>query len=209
MKEIVTKAEIDNFFNSFNNMIQDLIICCENIEIITKKYHHNEKSKVIDNFLYHYITLAYSFSTITLSKLFIKEEKRSFKKFLNKLENCDYDLELKTLLIKNTKDFQNGDVGEYDDLFKNKNEIKEEIKITRQLINDAESLIQKIKSRRDSYYAHYDPDKNQNIEVESLEEIKILLDLSQKIYNRYFAGLKNSTFIFNVPMELDELFENL
>lgn len=208
MSNILTKQEVDDFFKSFNHMIQDLIICCENIGIINQEYN-GRNSFSIDSFLHHYVALAYSQCALTLSKLFVEKEKRSFKKFLNKLQTHSYDQSLRNILQKNRIDFLNGSDGEYDYLFKNKSEIRSEIVKTSVLIDNSESIINKIRERRDSYYAHFDPEKVHKIEVESLEEIKKLLSLAEEIYNRYFQGIYNSAFIFNVPMELSDFVKNI
>ncbi|THV60587.1 hypothetical protein [Chryseobacterium candidae] len=207
MRDCITKNEMDSFFESFRNMILDLVICTTNVETIIEQNKDNpEKIKFLNPFLGHYVSLCYSYSVLTLSKLFIQEEKRSFKKFLNKLENNDYDKELKDLLKKNTETFESGSNGEYDYLFKNKADIKKEIIVARKEISDAEKLIEKIKARRDSYYAHLDPDKKDKIEVESLSEINELLALAQRIYERFFGGFNNSTFLFVNLWHMDTMF---
>lgn len=208
MKDILTKDEIESFFKTFSQSIQDLIICTENIQSIIKQNQQSYNvTTLINPFLFHYVALSYSYCTLTLSKLFIHQEKRSFFKFLNKLENSDYDDSLKQILRNNTLKSKNGFPNEYDYLLTNKIAIKAEISETKQLLLAAEILINKIKARRDSYYAHLDPDKVDSIEVESLEDINELLSLALKIFHVYLGGLMNTTFIFNVPEDMNNIFK--
>ncbi len=207
MKNIFTKKELESFLSYFKNMILDLIVCSTNIDQIIQQNNENrEKIASVNLFLGHYVALSYSYAGLTLSKLFIQEEKRSLKKLMNKLENSDFDEELKELLINNRKLFENGNEREYDYLFKNKTDIKNAIEISRNEIESAEKTIEKIKARRDSYYAHFDPDKKDKIEVESLSEIKQLCEVAEGIYNRFNAGFNNSTFIFTNYWDMETLF---
>ncbi|MBN9336570.1 MAG: hypothetical protein J0I88_01810, partial [Chryseobacterium sp.] len=85
-------------------------------------------------------------------------------------------------------------------------DIKNAIAISREEINQAEFFVEKIKARRDSYYAHFDPDKLGEIEVESLAEIKQLSDIAEGIYNRFNSGFNNSTFMFTNLWNMKDLF---
>ena len=208
MREILTLKEINEFLESFKNNIFDLIICTDNIEqIIQQQKKDFRKTNIINPFLGHYVSLCYSYCVITLSKLFIDKEKRSLIKFLNKLENFDYDKELKQLLINNTEKFNSGIKGEYDYLLKNKIEIKTKIEEVKKIIKESETIVNKIKLRRDSFYAHFDPEKIKNIEVESLSEIQELTAIAQKIYDIFFGGIKNSTVLFVNFWSIDKVLE--
>jgi uncharacterized protein (UPF0332 family) len=208
MREILTLKEVNEFLESFKNNIFDLIICTDNIEqIIQQQKKDFRKTNIINPFLGHYVSLCYSYCVITLSKLFIDKEKRSLIKFLNKLENFDYDKELKQLLINNTEKFNSGIKGEYDYLLKNKIEIKTKIEEVKKIIKESETIVNKIKLRRDSFYAHFDPEKIKNIEVESLSEIQELTAIAQKIYDIFFGGIKNSTFLFVNFWSIDKVLE--
>ena len=68
-------------------------------------------------------------------------------------------------------------------------------------------MADKIKLRRDSFYAHFDPEKIKNIEVESLSEIQELTAIAQKIYDIFFGGIKNSTFLFVNFWSIDKVLE--
>ena len=207
MRDTLTKKEVDCFFEFFRTTIQDLISCTENIQkIVDEEGQNYSKIIYIRSFLNHYIDLSYSHSVIPISKLFIEDEKRSFKKFLNKLEHFQYDIELKNILKENQEKFENGSIGEYDYLLKNKTEIKAEISSIRKGITKIEEIISRIKIRRDSYYAHFDPSKQNNIEIETLSDLKICLELAENIYNRFFGGLLNTAFIFNI-CEIDTVIE--
>lgn len=207
MKNIFTKLELESFMTYFRNMILDLIVCTGNIDQIIEQNNENkEKITSVKYFLGHHVALSYSYAALTLSKLFIHDEKRSLKKLINKLENSDFDEELREILSNNRQLFENGSEGEYDYLFKNKGDIKNAIAISRKEIEKAEPLVGKIKARRDSYYAHFDPDKKDKIEVESLAEIKQLCEVAEKIYNRFNAGFNNSTFIFTNLWGMETLF---
>lgn len=208
MKEVLTLKEVDEFLESFKNNIFDLIICTENIsQIIEQKKNNSQKIQLTDPFLGHYVSLCYSYCAITLSKLFIDKEKRSLIKFLNKLENFDYDEKLTELLEQNSEKFKKGEVGEYDFLLKSKREVLDKIKEIKKIIYQSESLVIKIKDRRDSFYAHFDPSKIKTIEVESLSEIMELTNTAQTIYNIFFGGLKNKTFLFVNFWSVDKILE--
>ena len=199
MRDTLTKREVEDFLRSFRIMIQELINCTSNVEKIVEENKNNYKQiNFIRPFLNHYVNLCYTQSVITISKLFAESEKRSFNKLLNKLENFTYDDELKAVLNQNKEKFEEGDVGEYDYLFKNKQEIKIEISRIRLELSKVEEILNKIKSRRDSYYAHLDPSKQNEIEVETLSDLKICLNLAEEIFNKFFASLLNTTFIFNI-----------
>ncbi|MGI9580137.1 hypothetical protein ACR1PO_02885 [Chryseobacterium sp. RRHN12] len=92
MKNIFTKLELDSFMQYFRIMIRYLIVCTSNIdEIIEQNNENREKIAPVNYFLGHYVALAYSYAGLTLSKLFITDEKRSLKKLMNKLESSDFD----------------------------------------------------------------------------------------------------------------------
>ena len=208
MKEIISLKEVNQFLESFKNHIYDLFISIDNIEqIIEQQNKDRRKIEIINPFLEHYISLCYSYCVITLSKLFIDKEKRSLIKFMNKIEKFNYDEDFKRLLIQNTEKFKSGDLGEYDYLFKNKDEIKIKIQEIRETIKESENVINKIKFRRDSFYAHFDPDKNENIEVESLNDIQKLTNTAQTIYETFFGGIKNTAFLFINHWSIDKALE--
>lgn len=199
MRDTLTKQEVEDFLRSFRILIQELMNCTFNVEKIVEENEKNyQQISFIRPFLNHYVNLCYSQSVITISKLFAENEKTSFKKLINKFENFTYDDELKAVLNENKEKFEKGHVGEYDYLFKNKQEIKDEISRILIEILKIEAILNKIKSRRDSYYAHFDPSKQNEIEVETLSDLKVCLELAQEIFNKFFGSLMNTTFIFNI-----------
>ncbi|MCF6132739.1 hypothetical protein [Flavobacterium wongokense] len=167
----------------------DLEICTSNVKsIIASTNTSGEKIKVIDNFIEHYAYLTYSYNSICIYKLFHINEKRSFLKLLNKLEHNQYDIELLNLLHKNNLE------EESENLFTSKSQIIDTVKRLRILIGEKEELIIKIKNRRNTFYAHSDPEKK--FPPETLGDLIEIKQLAVKLFQILYGGLFGSHYMF-------------
>lgn len=190
MKDTLTKDELDDFFETLKMLIMDLEICISNIEKIVLAHKTKpEKIHTVNHFLGHYVYLAYAYSALNIYKMYKGNEKRSFKKLFNKLENFNYSIDLKQILESNRID-ENAD-----SLFTNRTEIKNEITDSTAIISQVETIVEIINNRRSSFYAHHDPDKK--FPPEKLKDLKAISMVSQKVFDRLHGKFYNSTFFFN------------
>ncbi|WP_231424964.1 hypothetical protein [Pedobacter sp. Leaf250] len=186
-RDILTLDEIYSFIEYLKTFIYDLEICSDNIEQVINAQSEGVNLIPIQHFIGHYIFLSYSHIAITAYKIFHSGEKRSFFKLFNKIDNFSYEDSLKRHLEQNGNKDEN--------LIKNRSEFKEITAILIQKINTKDALINKIKLRRSTFYAHSDP-KN-SVKPETLEEIKELKEFSKNIFNLLYGKFKDTHFSFN------------
>ena len=190
MHDIITKSELDDFFEVLKRLIQDLEICISNIQTIIFEDNNNYAGiHTINNFLGHYVYLAYAYSSLSIYKMFKSEEKRSFIKMFNKLEHFKYSQDLKEVL-ENNKSKEDSKR-----LFKSKIEVINEIKDLKDLIIKEDEIIALISNRRLTFYAHYDPDKKHP--PEKLNDLKKISEVSKQVYDRLYGRFYNSSFLFS------------
>lgn len=185
-REILTLEEVNSFLDYLKLFIIDINACTDNIEQIILA-QETINLIPIQSFLGHYVYLAYSQCAINTYKIFHNGEKRSFYKLFNKIRDFDYSPELKQHFADNKT--QN------DNLVTNKTEFKKLVDELTTKISSKSLLIEKIKDRRSTFYAHSDPSKQ--IKSETLKEIKELLDFSIELYNIFYGRFKGITFFFN------------
>lgn len=178
MADTLTKKELDEWIKFMKSAVLDLQLCTKNIRIIIEGidkrlewYRHNER------FYGHYVYLSYSHSCLVVCKLFLCNEKRSFIKLFNKLANFKYSPDL-------TKALQSKD-----------EEILEKIDAWRNLIDNKDHIIKKITDRRNTFYAHFDPEKKSP--PEKLKEIKELSNLAETIFQDIYNTLFDKSHFFN------------
>jgi len=189
--DILTKTELEDWLSDLQNIILDVEINISNIHILI-----NQKNKftteVFDFGFYDcYVSQSYFICVIQLSKLFSNSsnQKKSFHKLFNKLENFKYDKPLLELLDNNR--------GE-EDLFSDLEKIKKYISIQRQEILVNEDVIKKIELRRDKVYAHSDLKPKSNfIQPEKLKDIEKLKTTAVNIYNSIISGFYDKCFLFD------------
>lgn len=185
-KEILKLEEVNDFLKYLRTFIIDISICLDNIEqIISAQKSINLIP--IQSFLGHYVYLAYSQCAINAYKIFHNAEKRSFFKLFNKIRDFKYSSELRQHLSENST--------KSDCLITNKSEFKDLIDELTKKIESKGALIEKIKDRRLTFYAHSDPTKK--VEPETFVEIKELVEFSKEIYNIFYGKFNSATYIFD------------
>lgn len=188
-REILHLDEIQDFIKYLKNFIIDIEICSDNItQIIEAQKEININP--IQDFLGHYVYLAFSQCAINCYKLFQKKEKRSFYSLCNKIHEFEYSSELREHLTKNEdKD---------DGLVKNRREFRQLADEMLDKIGEEADLINKINDRRLTFYAHSDPTKR--VESETLAEIKALGEFAKKLFNMIYNRFLGVEFLFNINL---------
>lgn len=189
MREKLSVADLESFFGHLKNFILELETCTANVASILDAQFRGVNLIPINNFLGHYVGLCYSQCAINAYKIFHSEEKRSFTKLFNKLQNFEFDNDLKQLLYNNSQSEENSG------LVRNKSELLLEIAKLQQLLVEKESTINKVKLRRLKRYAHTDPEAS--VTPETLEEVQQIKELSITIYNRLYGKIFGAVFLFN------------
>lgn len=186
-KEILTLEEVNSFIEYLKTFIYDIEVCSNNIEQIINAQNEGVNLIPIQHFIGHYIFLSYSNCAINAYKIYQKDEKRSFFKLFNKIDNFSYDITLKNYLKNNEE--------KGEDLIKNRKEFKNLTAELSKKINEKTDLVDKIKQRRLTFYAHSDPAGK--AKVETLADIKELKDFSKGIFNVFYGKFKDISFLFN------------
>lgn len=187
MKETLDLKTVKNYFEHLRLFISDLMICIDNIETVINAQSNKINLYPIQEFVGHYVYLSYSHASINIYKIYKQGEKRSFQKLFNKFKNFRYSDDLKNLLSENaSQDDEN--------LIKNKSDMLEAIEELEIQIAKNDDLITKINTRRETFYAHTDPDIS--IQSETLAELKEINELSKSVYNNLYGKLFSSYFMF-------------
>lgn len=202
MSEILSKKYLEEHLQFLKKMTLDLEICTSNVQdIVNASQENGEKIKIIENFIGHYAYLTYSYSSMCVYKLFYINEKRSFLKLFNKLENLEYDIELQELLQNNALKDDN------QSLFSSKEQVIETIKELRTLINNKKETITKIKNRRDTFYAHNDP--NKKFPPETLKDLIEMKKLAETVFQTLYGGFLDSHFMLkNTYWTINPIIDN-
>jgi hypothetical protein len=187
MKDILDLKTVESYFEHIKLFILDLMICIDNIEAIIKARDENVNLYPTREFIGHYVYLSYSHAAINIYKIFKAEEKRSFQKLFNKFKNYRYSEDFRNLLTENS-------LSDDKNLIQSKDELKAVIAEIENQIIQQHLIITKINRRRETFYAHTDPDVK--IESESLSDLKLILELSKKIYNNLYGKLYSRYYMF-------------
>ncbi|MFM9949409.1 MAG: hypothetical protein ACKV1O_15845 [Saprospiraceae bacterium] len=174
-ENMISRKDIEEWIEDIGNIIVDLNISIQNAERLTEdKFEFENQLKKHGFFQHHWYQLRFII-IIQLCKLLSNKpnEKRSFNKLFNRLENDKYESSLPELLNSNKK----GDI----ELYKSKSEIKDHVRDLRNKIDANVNLIEKIISLRNKVYAHKDP--NSEAPLVKFEELKLLTKISSEIYN--------------------------
>lgn len=168
-------SQLQSFLDDQRNIIVDLNISVENMSRLTLEKYEFESQIKEHGFFRHHIYQLKFILIIQVSKLFSskKSEERSFFKLCNKLETSEYGDDLRNLM-ENNKDKGTVEIKSKEDVLLVVNEV-------RYLINSKAELIQRVISLRDQVYAHID--HNRKTQTVSLDELKILVELANKIHN--------------------------
>jgi uncharacterized protein YecE (DUF72 family) len=173
---MITLEELKKWIEDISNIVIDLNISVKNAQRLTEdKYDFEEQIKMHGFFQHHWYQLKF-IMVIQLCKLLgsSQNDKRSFHKLCNVLEQEKYDLELRSLLFENSKD--------YKDTFKSRSDIKAEVVVIREKLTKYKDLIEKIVSARNQIYAHRDPEPD--VRLVKLEDLKELVLLSSDLFNQ-------------------------
>jgi hypothetical protein len=200
MKETLDLETVEDYFENLKLFILELQFCIENIERLAECKLEGLNIKPISNFLIHYVSLSYSQITINIYKIYKPEEKRSFQKLFNKFKNFRYSESLRNLMIDNsTKDDQN--------LIKNKADLLNAVSEIENRIIKYDKILYLIITRRQTFYAHTDP--NAGMETERLSDLKEIRDLTIKIYNELYGKFFGRYYMFNGTSTLiDEILDD-
>ncbi|MEZ4803505.1 MAG: hypothetical protein R2797_12095 [Gelidibacter sp.] len=200
MKETLDLETVEDYFENLKLFILELQFCIENIERLVECKSEGLNIKPISNFLSHYVFLSYSHIAINIYKIYKPEEKRSFHKLFNKFKNFRYSESLRNLLTDNsTKDDQN--------LIKNKADLLNAVSEIENRIIKYEKILNLIFTRRQTFYAHTDP--NAGMETERLSDLKEIRDLTIKIYNELYGKLFGKYYMFNgISTLIDEILDD-
>lgn len=190
---MLTKKELDDWFEDHWNIIVDLHISINNALRLEKEiYQYEEQIKQHGFFQHHWEQLKF-IMIVQLAKLFDNNDnqKRNFYKLCNRLTNEAYDREIENLLKSNRGRM----------VFKSRKEIKETAEEIRNELKKNESLIKKVIKLRDKVYAHQDP--NTTVKDVTSDELKHLIDLSADIFNNTRGKLFGISTRFNVTPNWD------
>jgi hypothetical protein len=187
MSEKLTAEDLRNDIKYIGSLIIASRETLQNFELIASCNKEIKISRQYEGFLIHYIEIGWSMCSINLCKILRKSdnEKRSFVKLLNKLENRRYDESIVKLINENK-------VLDKKITAKSHEDIKEIISKCREKMSEHNSLISKISNRRDKVYGHgyYNKDKVSELtEVETKAELSQLVDLAFYLYDQVFGEI--------------------
>jgi hypothetical protein len=191
MSKMITKKELESWFDKLFQLIVDCSICTMNLEQLTKKGDEvEEKVKLHGFFQQHYFQLRFVLC-IQLDKLFSSgnNQKYSFHKLLNRLEHEKYDQELKERLSENKEN-------DFTKTFKNREDVINEVISLRQFISLYDLTIEKVHRLRDTIYAHTD-NKEDQIEIVTIDDFRRLTDLAAETSNKLTSGFFGSSTKYN------------
>lgn len=173
---MLTKKELDDWFEDHWNIIVDLHISINNALRLKKEtYQYEEQIKRHGFFRHHWYQLKF-IMIVQLAKLFddSPNQRRNFFKLFNRLTSEKYDEEIEALLKSNSdKMFVN--------VFKSRKEIEQTVEEIRNELKKHVALIEKVVTARDKVYAHRDP--KATVKAVTSDELKQLIDLSAYIFN--------------------------
>jgi hypothetical protein len=191
-----TKKELEEWLDKLFYIIVDCHICSRNIERLTRRGDDDEeKVKLHGFFQLHYFQLRFILC-IQYAKLFSESnnQKVSFYKLFNRLENEKYDVELNTVLYENKKMKVSTQFGDREDII-------HKIKVLKDNVQHHNQNIRKVKSLRDKIYAHTDSQNIYEGENVKIEDFIDLATLASEIYNSMTSGFFGRTTLFEITEE--------
>lgn len=165
--------ELEDFIRDQWNILVDLHICIENLKrLYETKYEFEDQFKTHGFFGHHVYQLAF-IAVVQLSKLLnnSSNEKRSFTKLCNKLENSCFGEDLRDS-TKPVREF-----------------VKEKIQ-------ENEDAISRIITARNKVFAHKDP--NSGVVIPNLAEIEDMVNLSAELFKSLCGHLSSMEYCFEV-----------
>ena len=185
---MLTKNDLEKWFEDLNRIIFDINISIDNIKRITTTEEEYEKQIIKHGFFWHFYRQSRFTIIVQLCKIFAENnnQKRNLYKLFNRLTSDKYDSDIQQQLDKN-KDI--------DRLFSSRTNVQNEITEIKTEISKHSDLIKKIVTLRDKYYAHSDPDSD--LPKVSNADLEVLVKLAVKIYNKIRGGFFDITFMFD------------
>lgn len=186
----MTSIGLKVWLETISNIIFDVKISLTNAErLFENTYEHEENIKNHGFFRHHYYQLWFIIS-IQLCKLLTKSksQKFNFHKLFDKLLSEPLDNTLSELIERNAnKPFVK--------VFRNKNEFEDVVKDLRKQLESYYGIIQKLKTSRDTLYAHRDHNaRPQNI---TLDDVSSLLRFCIQTHNSIRGGFFDESVNYN------------
>ncbi|SHK16327.1 hypothetical protein SAMN04488028_103208 [Reichenbachiella agariperforans] len=202
MKPELTLNEVNDYIKHLKSFIYDISICISNIEQIIKSQNEGLLLKPIEGFIGHYVYLSYSNCVINCYKIFKKGESWSILKLCNKIENSDFNKELRELIESNEKTTDSGGS------IKSKAEFIQIVSVIRAYIDEQSAILEKVNNRRLKFYAHSDKDAS-DFQPETLSDLKVVKDLAIAVFHKINEGLTGVHFMFEINIaSIDSVLED-
>lgn len=187
-----------------SNIILDLNISLKNIKRLNTYKSDYDQDILRHGFFRHHFHQLRFIMVIQLCKVLSdnKNEKRSFVKLCNKIENEKID----KLFYEKLRD---NSLAQLEFTIKSRKELKEEAIKIKNLLVHHHDLIDKIIVLRNIAYAHKEPDAE--FILLKMEELQTLTELSSEIYNRIIGKVDGSEigFSFVTGWEVDAIINQL
>ena len=185
----IDKASLEKWLDELGRIIIDIKITTDNLNKLESPKDEFEREILDHGFFAHCYKQSRFTLIVQLSKLFSNSsnQKRSFIKLFNILENSNYNKELMELLENNSIE---------PNLFTSKKDVVEFISTSRIRISKKSELIEKVNTLRNEVYAHSDPDPS--LPRLNIEELTELCDLSIQLYNNLRGKLFDIEFLFDL-----------
>ena len=189
---MLTRVELQEWFNDLGQIIFDTNISIINLQRITQPISENEKKILSIGFFDQFYHQSRFVIIIQLCKVFDKNknQKRNFYYLFDRLCSDTYDQEIEFLLTTNGSGLL---------LPSAREDIEKTIRSFEHEINTKKKLIKKVIFSRNKLYAHSDP--NTKVPLVTDNELDILVKLSNKIYNE--LHYKYFVFRFGFPYAFD------
>jgi len=183
----IDSKSLEKWLNELGRIIVDIKITTDNLNKLESPENEFEKEVLDHGFFAHCYRQSWFTLVVQLSKLFSESsnQKRSFIKLFNVLENSNYKGELLKLLENNSDD---------PNLFGSKQDIVKFVFASRDKVSQKHILIEKINTLRNEVYAHSDPDPS--LPRLSVKELTELCNLSIQLYNEFRRKLFDIEFLF-------------
>jgi hypothetical protein len=204
LKKVFSYQDFLQWSKDASNILLDLNISFKNIKRLSTYNSDYDQDILKHGFFRHHFHQLRFIMVIQLCKVLSdnQNEKRSFVKLCNKIENEKID---KLFYEK----LRNNSLTQPEFTIKSRKELKEEAKKIKNLIMHHQNLVDKIIELRNTAYAHKDPDAE--FILIKMEELQTLTELSSEIYNRIFGKVDGSVigFSYVTGWEVDAIISQL
>ena len=190
---MITVKELKDWAGDLKPILFDANVSLNNLVILnhenSNKFKHDHPQ--VYSILWHQ---QYFIIIVQLAKVFSTNDntqKRNINKLCNKFKSKELSIDIKQLLQSNAGKTESKSI---DDL----------LKIVNGIINDIEvssSTIGRLIPLRNKVFAHTDPDSTD--EEISIDELRVLVNLANEIYNSLFGNIFNDYFHPNFVLNWD------